>query len=98
MADDKSLLEDILNVRKKRFKDALFDNDGSQISKNNFVSENKNKIDMDDKYMDLKNKKTNEINEKVKTNSGKIIKLEKIREQKAKRERLYTAKRIRKRK
>ena len=90
MADDKSLLEDILNVRKKRFKDALFDNDGSQISKNNFVSENenKNKIDMDDKYMDLKNKKTNEINEKVKTNSGKIIKLEKIREQKAKRERL----------
>ena len=60
MADDKSLLEDILNVRKKRFKDALFDNDGSQISKNNFVSENKNKIDMDDKYMDLKNKKTNE--------------------------------------
>ena len=90
MADDKSLIEDILNVRKKRFKDALFDNDGSQISKNNFVSENenKNKIDMDDKYMDLKNKKTNEINEKVKTNSGKIIKLEKIREQKAKRERL----------
>jgi electron transport complex, rnfABCDGE type, D subunit len=90
MADDKSLLEDILNVRKKRFKDALFDNDGSQISKNNFVSENenKNKIDMDDKYMDLKNKKTNKINEKVKTNSGKIIKLEKIREQKAKRERL----------
>ena len=90
MADDKSLLEDILNVRKKRFKDALFDNDGSQISKNNFVSENenKNKIDMDDKYMDLKDKKTNEINEKVKTNSGKIIKLEKIREQKAKRERL----------
>ena len=90
MADDKSLLEDILNVRKKRFKDALFDNDGSQISKNNFVSENenKNKIDMDDKYMDLKNKKTNEINEKVKTNSGKIIKLEKIREQKVKRERL----------
>ena len=90
MADDKSLLEDILNVRKKRFKDALFDNDGSQISKNNFVSENenKNKIEMDDNYMDLKNKKTNEINEKVKTNSGKIIKLEKIREQKAKRERL----------
>ena len=43
MADDKSLLEDILNVRKKRFKDALFDNDGSQISKNNFVSENENK-------------------------------------------------------
>ena len=88
MADDKSLLEDILNVRKKRFKDALFDNNDSQNSKNNFVSKNKNKIDMDDKYMDLKNKKTNEINEKVKINSGKIIKLEKIREQKAKRERL----------
>ena len=83
MADDKSLLEDILDVRKKRFKDALFDNDDSQISKNNFVrkNENKNKIDMDDKYMDLKNKKINEIDEKVKTNNGKITKLEKIREQ-----------------
>ena len=90
MADDKSLLEDILEVRKKRFKDALFDNDDSQISKNNFVrkNENKNKIDMDDKYMDLKNKKINEIDEKVKTNNGKITKLEKIREQRAKRERL----------
>ncbi|WP_369712667.1 RnfABCDGE type electron transport complex subunit D [Leptotrichia sp. HSP-342] len=88
MADDKSLLEDILDVRKRRFKDALFDNNDSQNSKNNFVSKNKNKIDMDDKYMDLKNKKVNENNEITKTNSGKIIKLEKVREQRAKRKRL----------
>ena len=69
MSDEKTLLEEILNVKDKKIKNRLLDNDDSiHDSENENLQEKRN------------------VNQVNLNNSGKIIKLEKTRNEKVKRE------------